>query len=239
MIQVLDKAFEILKTIANSQKSPAKLSHIAQTTKINAPTCTRILKSMLELGIVEQSGPRQGYNLGPELYALTANGTYRNDLKMKTADFLQELSDTIHETVILAVLHGSKRIILNQFESMQTLQAHPPQSPKYLNPLKTATGKLLLAFSDSKTTSRVLQTYSDSAENHNKFFAEIIDKGFAAIKTIDGVTGLAFPVKQNTEIVAALGIYLPTFRFTDENRNFIFNRVNITLKSIEERLNDI
>ena len=62
MIKVLHKAFEIIQCISESGGAMLP-SNIADAIGINQATCVRILRDLIDLGYLEQLGPRQGYCL--------------------------------------------------------------------------------------------------------------------------------------------------------------------------------
>ena len=92
MIGSLHKAFRVLELLADDQEQARPLGVIAARLGLNKATCAHVLKTLSELGYVEQLGPRQGYRLGPMAYALTRGRPYRRDLVAAAEPLMTELA---------------------------------------------------------------------------------------------------------------------------------------------------
>ena len=78
MIQVINRALNILEIIAHDHNKEWGLSEIANELELNHGTCANILKTLVQRGYVEQMGLKKGYKLGiwPINSRLPMNTTY-------------------------------------------------------------------------------------------------------------------------------------------------------------------
>ena len=68
MIQVIERVEKILTYLSENKTREVPLTEIADNLGINRATCANILKTMRELGFVEQSSYRKGYILGDKVF---------------------------------------------------------------------------------------------------------------------------------------------------------------------------
>lgn len=224
-IQVLDRALSILEVISKTPAEPRGPAAIAGEVGINAATCSRILKSLMNRGYVEQDGPKSGYRLGPMAFALTASGSYRKDLVYRAEGLMTVLAAETGETVVLAVLRQGRRMVLHEVESTRAVRVSD-EIRQLPNPLSTATGRLLLAYLEQETRARVLEAFPlslgawpdiDTSAELEVALASIRNEG-SYIRTDGEVAGLAYPVMERGTVIAALGLYMPAYRFCGEHR---------------------
>ena len=84
MIQVLNRALDILEYIAQTDGMPQQLKDIAAHLGLHEATCANILKTLAARDYVEQAKRGAGYTLGPMAYYLPRDKDYRPAL-VKTA----------------------------------------------------------------------------------------------------------------------------------------------------------
>ena len=77
MIQVINRALDILEIVAANPEKPTALGEIADALGLNHGTCANIMKTLVTRNYLEQVGTKKGYILGAKSYALTNNDAYR------------------------------------------------------------------------------------------------------------------------------------------------------------------
>jgi len=248
MIQVIKRAFEILNFVAESPEEPKTLGDIAKNTGLNNGTCANIIKTLCEYNLLEQLGRKKGYILGAAVYYLARNGPYRKDIVNIVEPFLTSLAAEVQETVLVATLHQGKRSVLLQVDGNRRVVINKDFLLQE-NIYNTATGRLLLAFLPSSELERFIsknglpdkKTWPE-ATTKKKLLAcisEIRKKGKVLhIRPHEGVVGIAFPVKQEEKVIAALGLYLPYFRFKGRHREEILKKMKETSEKISEALTE-
>ena len=225
MLEAVRKALSVLEAVAARPESPTPLGELAATCGLNPATCAHILATLVEAGYVEQLGRKQGYVLGPAAYALSAHGSYRRDLVRLAEPVMAGLAESLGETVLLAALRGTRRVVLHEVEGSSLVRVRA-EALRGDDPYEMATGRVLLAALSEEELAAFLKAAGapgrrwPEAATAGKLRAELArirEAGHAAVDRGE-VTGLAFPVTRGERTVAALGLFLPTYRFTPERR---------------------
>ena len=64
MIQVVNRALDILEFIAKDKNKIYSLTEIADALELNHATCANIIKTMVNRNFIDQIGHKKGYRLG-------------------------------------------------------------------------------------------------------------------------------------------------------------------------------
>ena len=242
MIQVLHRAVDILEFIAKSPARAAGLAEIADTLTLNRATCANILKTLADRNLVEQDDSKQ-YRFGPLLYQLTEGFYYNTALVMAAKDAMEDLTAHLNESTLLAVIRNYKRIAIHQVESNHDLHV---KSRLEKDVYETATGRLLFAYySDKKQKSFLRKMGMPSAAvweeaSYEKGLARELEKiqqeSMAIQVSAQHVVGFAVPIYQQDQVVASLGVFLPTARLTEGHQKTIVNSMSQTARVISQNL---
>ena len=243
MIQVLHRAFNILEFIAQHPTQDYTLSEIADHHQLNHGTCANILKTLVGRGYVEQVGHKKGYRLGAMAYHLTRNKAYRRDLIRAADEPMQQLTQAINETSLLAIVLNDRRITLHSVECDHDIQARGQvDRPVY----DSATGRLLLAYQTPTEQVRYARTYGLPSEDEwpnlqteeqlLSALEQLQRTNLSIVITNRQIVGLAVPVRQRNQVVASLGVFLPEIRYTDNHRDEIINALQKTASQINQNL---
>src|SRR5690606_29067635 len=93
------------------------LRALATESGVPASTCVRLLRDLVALGWVDQSGPRGGYRIGPRAASLTHQQAYRGRLVEVARPEATRLARRLRAQVIVAVLRGAQRLVVLRAES--------------------------------------------------------------------------------------------------------------------------
>ncbi|MBN1181062.1 MAG: helix-turn-helix domain-containing protein [Bacteroidales bacterium] len=243
MIQVLNRAFNILEYIASDSDKKFGLAEIADSLLLNHSTCANIIKTMLSREYIEQMGRRGGYRLGPKAYYLTGNFPFKKELLSISVELMKNLRSKLNEGIILAIMQNNKRILLHEEHSTHELQV---VNHKEKEIYKTSTGRMILACMSRSDQEAYIKKYGlpdeDSwpeIENEEVFFNELIKirkKQIAVHVAKSDIVGIAVPVFIKNTIVASLGVYLPETRFTKEAQEKIYRDLPITADKVMKGL---
>ena len=226
MIQVIQRAFDIIGLLAEVPERPLDLGTVASKVGLHPATTARILKSLVDVGYVEQLGRRKGYVLGPVPYALAANGTYRKDLAQAAEPVLITLAREIDENVMLVAMRHAKRTIVCCVDAHPVLQVNPNVRQVY-DPYISATGRLLLAHIAVTELESFLRLQGMPHERWPEVrakedlvgkLAEIRTQGQVLLSVGGETTGAATTVERHGEVIAAVGVHLATIRFSDKRK---------------------
>jgi DNA-binding IclR family transcriptional regulator len=245
MIQVLDRACKILEFVAERPEEAKGLSVIARYVGLNQGTCANIVKSLCEQNFIEQVGRKKGYMLGPRVYFLARNGPYRKDIVTSVEPLLTRLASEVQESVLISTLHQGRKSILLEVNGNRVLNVKRDfllQETVY----NTATGRLLLAFLSSVELKSFISTkglpdkkvWPEAVTERELLthLSSIRKKGMIIHRPQKDVVAIAYPVKQDNVVIAALGLYLPSYRFKGVHREQILQKMKETAEKISESI---
>lgn len=240
MIQVLNRAIDILELLSRNIDKEHSLSEIANPLNLNHATCANIIKTMINRGYIEK---KKGYILGRQAYYLTNNFTNEEEIIKHAIEPMRNLSTMLNESSVLSVLKSNSRRILHKETVVQELQANPRDE---INAYNTATGKLLLAYLEPIDRNAFIKTYGlpsrsweevDSEQTLINELQKINKLGYAVHYTEANIVGVAVPIYNKHKVVAGLGVYLPENRYSKTMQDKIFENLKQTAGTISKKIN--
>lgn len=221
MIQVIDRSFDILELLGSCPEEGRPLSYISEKVGLKKTTCSNILRTLLDRGYVEQTDGKRNYKLGFKAYKLVGAPKFHERLAELSRDALQCLFLDTCETVVLATIEGSRRIVVSQIELTTGITARIHHSNTIY---RSATGRVILAWYPEKkfnlTLDRIgLPDVADWPEvtSREELVAQLKDireSGYAEVGTHGEIVGLAVPLFKDGVVIASVGVCLPAFRFS-------------------------
>ncbi|WP_420968888.1 IclR family transcriptional regulator [Bradyrhizobium sp. B120] len=211
----IQKVCAILRVLA--QRSPLRLTDIADTTSLNKATALRILNSLIEEGFVSRLAGAKTYELGQEARVMAVGARRSVDIAELAQPSLLRLSERSADTALLSVRSGVEALYL-----ARSVGSHPLQ-PNYLQigsrrPLGVGAGALaLLVWLPDAEIEAVIEVIvprlAKSPRITPKFLRERIAVARKAGHTVlidaafPGMGGVGVPVRDDAgEVVAALSI---------------------------------
>lgn len=247
MLLTVKKALDLLTVLSERPEEPQSSGTLAKKVNMHPSTCTVMLKSMLKYGLVDQNGKRQGYTLGPMVYFLARNGPYQKHIVLAAKPAMQRLVNEFQETVLLAGLNQKGRILLAVVEGNQEIQI--ARDRLFLDDIyQTVTGRLLLAYLPPEERQSLIVNLgwpgtswpeADSEQAMDKTLAQIRAQGYALHRPSPQLVQVAFPVRQDDKVVAALGMPLPVFRFTGKRQKAIMQCMRKAADDISFQINSL
>jgi DNA-binding IclR family transcriptional regulator len=141
-IQAVDRAADLLKTVANSRR-PLTVVELASATGLNRSTAWRLLATLDRHGLVERDPVTQRYSVGYAILQIAAAGDY-DALVRRARPVLERLALDTGETANLAVAKRFNLVYVDQVEAPQVM------SPNWLGRSvalhATSSGKAFLAW---------------------------------------------------------------------------------------------
>jgi DNA-binding IclR family transcriptional regulator len=245
MIQVVNRALDILELIAQDRSRLYMLGEISGQLKLNNGTCANIIKTLVTRGYLEQEGRKTGYRLGSMSYLLTGNYSHKQDLMAAAIEPINELSTLLNEGCILSVLKDDTRIILHEAKSTHELQVI---NKKEKEAYRTSTGRMILACMEYKEQREFIRKFGLpeqevwlGVEDEDDLITELnkIRKKQLSMQVSKAqIVGLAVPIFIDDKIIASLGIYLPETRYTSNMQERILEELRNTGELINKKLND-
>ena len=185
-IQVLNRAFEILKIIKSEKSNKMSLGKIAKLANLLRSTVQRIVNSLIKEDFLSYSTD-QGIQIGNEIYKLATTDNY--DIVKSLKPVINSLSNKTRETVDLAILNNDHMLLLDRVLGTYRLGVNSKIGLKL--PLSTtASGKSALSLKLKAKSISVVETI-DFKKPKTKSFAEFISAiGLNTKKTLIVVDGL-------------------------------------------------
>ena len=223
MIQVLERALNIVDLLGKNPKKGYSLSEIASIISLDKGTCTRIMKTLLAKGFVHQESPRGEYRLGYKFFHIIGHPVENEELTKIARKEIDALGEKFNETALLAVVNNDKRVILYSTSpdrdlivrtnlerdvysvcAGRVIIAH--YTPSHLEKLLTRLGQ-----PTREEWPEIYQSEHPEQELMN-VLTSIKQKGYDILDDKHGITGFAAPLFNKGHIVGSVGIYLPNER---------------------------
>jgi DNA-binding IclR family transcriptional regulator len=220
-IAVLDKAFSILEVLARTGRK-LSLAELAEEGRLPKPTVHRILRSLRDLGYVDQDARGGSYELSARLSSLRAYGR-DEQLRSKALPLMQRLHVAFNETVNLGLLEGIYVRYAHVIETTQALRwIVKPGARDHFH--TTALGRAIVAhLPDEQQARLVTKACATVPSRERKSFRMQLQKELAATRargcaleeeeTVAGVACVAVPLSTLGEPLAAVSVSVPVHRF--------------------------
>lgn len=243
MIQVVNRALNIIEYVSVDPTKPKLLGHIAKDLKLNPATCANIIKTLVNRGYLEKSDIQKGYLLGKQIANISSdNYSFQNLIDTAEVE-MNQITRQLNEKCLIAVLKADKRIVIHKNSCEQMVQANTPEEKKAYD---SSTGRILVAMLSDEALNNYVNKYGlppaaiwPDADTLKKFMNQIklIRKnGYALIEDSVQVIGVAAPIYRKDLLTASLSIYLPAFRFTNTTRKKMIELCVSSAKKISQKL---
>ncbi len=225
-IAVLDKAFTILEVMARTARA-LSLAELAEECRMPKPTVYRILRSLRDLGYVDQEDKGGAYELSGRLSSLHEYG--RDEaLRDEALPLMQRLHSQFDETVNLGLLEGVYIRYAHVIETTQALRWIVKPGARDLFHT-TALGRAIVARLPAEQQSRLLTKVCAQlpargrATARTKLERELAatrERGYALEEqeTVEGVACVAASLTPHGEPLAAISVSVPVHRFPADQR---------------------
>jgi DNA-binding IclR family transcriptional regulator len=211
----IQKVCAILRVLA--QRSPLRLTDIADATSLNKATALRILNSLIEEGFVSRVAGAKTYELGQEARVMAVGARRSVDIAELAQPSLLRLSERSADTALLSVRSGVEALYL-----ARSVGSHPLQ-PNYLQigsrrPLGVGAGALaLLVWLPDAEIEAVIEVIVPRLAKSPRITPKFLRERIASARKVGhtvlidaafpGMGGVGVPVRDDAgEVVAALSI---------------------------------
>lgn len=244
-VQSVDRAISVLEILA--RRGEAGVSEVAAELTVHKSTAFRLLETLEDRGMVEQTADRGKYRLGFGVVRLAGAVSARLDVVQQGHAPCEQLAENVGETVNLAVLREHYAVNVDQVRGRATVTTH--NWVGQLTPLHaTSSGKVLLAaqspagrraaFAASGLPAYTPATLVEAAalEAH---LADVRQRGYAV--TVEeyeiGLNAVAAPVRgSGGAVVAAVSASGPAYRCPVERLEEMVPAVVAAGEEISRRL---
>ncbi|MEO6874360.1 MAG: IclR family transcriptional regulator [Opitutaceae bacterium] len=219
-IAVLDKAFSVLEVLARTGRE-LSLAELAEEGRLPKPTLHRILRSLRDLGYVEQADRRGTYRLSGRLSSLRE---YARDgaVRTKAVPLMARLQREFDETVNLGMLEGIFVRYVHVLETRQPLRwIVKPGARDHFH--STALGRAIVASLPEAQQDRLVTKATGRKTQRARLKADLAAtrlRGYAVEEeeTVTGVACVAISLAWMGEPLAAISVSVPLPRFPAARR---------------------
>lgn len=217
-----DRIVRVLDTFT-TERTMQTATEIAERTGLPASTAHRMVGDLVAAGLLERDEDHR-IRLGMRLWELALRGSSALRLRQAALPHMEHVQTLIREHTQLAVLEHEEALFLERL-SHPDAGANITRIAGRLPVHASSSGLVLLAHADPSIRERVLagplhavsqETVTDAA-TLRAVLASIRRRGYVvAPGSIESVsTGVAVPVRDHGEVVAALSVVLPRESETD------------------------
>jgi len=215
-VRVIVRAIDILSCFDETNEK-LTLHAIADRTGIHKATAFRILSTLVDEKILDQSAPGDPYELG--FFALRCADAIldASELRQRAVPFMLQLRDELNETVVLSERHGNCILNVDKVVSRQGIIEAPAigvWKPLHESPAGLA---VLSTFSENALEDYLTTAYSHRTPSQARMVRERVRHAKATLAAPTNIGSrnpiLAAPITDSVgEAIAALSIAIPSGR---------------------------
>lgn len=222
-IQSIERAAAILRLLAGRSR---RLGVVELANALGLPKTTAhgLLRTLQQVGFVEQDPESGKYQLGAELLHIGTSYLDGNELRTRALNWSDSLASRSNESVRIGTLHSGQVLVVHHVfrpdDSSQALEVGA-----LLPAHASALGKVLLAhdkFVMDELVGRALPAYTPAtitgAEMLRRELDRVLERGWATDmeELVEGEVAYAAPIKDRRALaVGAIGISGPVERLAD------------------------
>jgi len=249
-LNTIGKAIAILETIRAANK-PLSIKQISDAVGINKSSLHHHIRSLTELGYLQQDSDSRKYDIGLNLVRVGQAYLQRLDVRERGHLFLEELSKKLNETVHMLVLDHNEAVYVDKVDVQHQSGALKCSSFIGLRTdvYSTASGKILLSNLEQGSLNDVLNTLQfnpitqHTLTNISDFKKELLltkerDYGLDLQEHSLGLQCIAVPVLNlHSQCVAAISVSCPIATISTEMlENEILDELKRTGQKISQAM---
>ncbi|WP_232462461.1 IclR family transcriptional regulator [Bordetella genomosp. 9] len=247
---VLQRAFIVLRALADAKGEPLRLTEIAQRTGLPPATAHRVLQALIQQDVVEQPDGSKAYQLSVAFYAMgAAAGRYRSNLREIYRPSMLRLCGMLNDTVFILVRHGFDAVCLDRIDGPFPVRSHTGDIGGRV-PLGLGQAGLVLLASLPPAEREEVIRFNIPRLHHLGFIDEIsmrvrikqcLENHYAYSDgpgLFPGIAGLSVPiVDRNGDTVAALSVAAPAERLSGDRLPLILEMLQKEARAIGTQIN--
>lgn len=247
---VLQRAFAVLRVLAEAQGERLRLTDIAARTGQAPATAHRVLQALIQENVVEQPPQGKSYQLSVAFFAMAASaGNRHSTLREICRPALLRLSGMLNDTVFLLVRHGFDAVCLDRIDGPFPVRSHTGDIGGKVPLGLGQAGLILLARLPEAEREEIIR-FNIPRLRHLGFLDEIsvrvrlkecLERDYALSSgpaLYPGTTGLAVPIIDRTgTVVAALSVAAPSERINAERLPMLVEMLHKEAAQIGAQIN--
>lgn len=246
-VNAIARAIRVMDVLAAAPEG-AELLVIARAVGMSASGVHRVLRTLIDGGLVHQPGARGSYRLGPKVLVWAQSMRSEAALQAAAEPELAELHAAINDTVMLSLMRDRRIWTLIAMEGRSHLVVRPDQSElRYFH--TSGRGKLFLAYLDRADARALIANTGLPAFTPHTITDEatlwtVVDEarrnGYATSREEAGLGGggIAVPVHDTAgRLAACVAMSAPTVRLDQQRQAELLERLRQTAQRIERAWN--
>ena len=233
----LNKTFTILECFLSDNNIKLTASEIQKETQIPFSTCYRLTVFLEENGYLHKDEKTKAYSLGWRMiqFARNYSDVSKDKLLRRISPFyLDYLRNKYNETVSIYTRIGQQYLCLSTIPNTHAIQFQPQL--ERLMKLDESAPSLVLISSLSKSFRQKLDVYDKDLQNQLR---QVESDGYAVTSSQgdEGIFSIAAPIRaDNDNLVGALALQGPNFRFRDNDLEEKISEILSTAKRLSSEL---
>ena len=213
----LERALKIL-CVFNADRQALTLSQLSQILNLPKATVLRLCSTLIKYDFLGYNQQSKQYSLGLKLFELGGIVLSSFSIRRVASPYLIQLQSKLSKTVFLGILQDNELVYIDKKEDLMNPIRFGSQIGQHRPPYFGMIGQTLMAFLTDSEVNRLLQKIpltpatKKSITNEKEFkerLAKIRKQGFVVDEGegIDGITGVAAPIRDFTnKVVAGVGV---------------------------------
>ena len=247
-ISSLHRAMELVKALARNAEFGLRVSELCKQLGLTQPTTHRLLRQLIDEGLVEQGEQTKLYRLSIDFFALAARAGDGAGLRALCRPALLRLGASLGDSVFLLVRSGFDAVCLDRWEGPFPIRTFTGDIGGRV-PLGVGQGALaILAYLPAAEQEEVMRFNVPRIQHLGAFdevflrteVAKVREQGYANTNTgvIEGMAGLAVPVfDRNQRVVAALSVGTIANRLNSERLPVVIELLQREARKVSEQVN--
>jgi len=243
----VSRLFAVLRALGEVPEGGERVTQLAQQVGLSQPTTHRLLRSLMDEGMVEQDARSKRYRLSLEFFALAANAGKTGNLRDLVRPSLLRLSASLGDSLFLLARSGFDAICLDRSEGPYPIRTFTGDIGGRVA-LGVGQGSLaILAFLPEERETVIRYNLPRLKDFH--LYDEVLlrsevesvrNLGYAARNTgvLEGMAGLAVPIlNRDGYAVAALSVATISARLGPSRLPMVVELLKREAAAIGPRLN--
>lgn len=244
MDKSVSRGLMILERVSRAT-SPVRLSDLAHDLGLQKSTAHRMLRSLVDLGFVEQEPVTDRYRATLKVWEIGTAVADEHPVKRAAAPFLRDLHAATGETVALTVLSGDDVLYLDKIIAARPMAYSTRVGSRVPAPL-AAGGMAILAHEPDaaaiidRVALRLLNRRDFDAAVFLGELAQVRERGYALTQPMPGVMGFGGAILgRDGRAAGALSVTAPTARLSEAKQAAIIDAVRHACVSMAEAVGEI
>lgn len=247
-VGAVSRLFAVLRALGNCPDGSERVTQLAQQVGLSQPTTHRLLRSLMEEGMVEQDLRSKRYRLSLEFFALAARAGQSGNLRDVVRPSLLRLSASLGDSLFLLARSGFDAVCLDRSEGPYPIRTFTGDIGGRVA-LGVGQGSLaILAFLPEEERETVIR-YNLPRLRDFHLYDEVMLRseidtvrrtGYAARNTgvLEGMAGLAVPIlDRDGRAVAALSVATLSDRLNGDRMPTVVEMLKREASAISQKIN--